>query len=87
MKPWDSIRRQPQTAIPIGDGTFAINGVAAVGVEVWKDAGFVDITVAETERIASEHFDDADSIARLNASELRLLAEFCTELADQLEAK
>lgn len=74
-KPWDKLRTNlpPNNPLPIGGGTWITSKTgAAVGVCVTgaQLSGLVSVGV----------FNDT-----FGAADLRELAEFCTELADQLE--
>lgn len=72
-KPWDKLRK-PQTKPPIGSGTFDIGSSTTVEV---KQGVCVHLRLWH---------HCTDTPAFLNRYDLRQLAEFCTELAEQLEA-
>lgn len=77
-KPWDKLRVPPKQTKPhpIGDGEWATTSKNVTAGSAW---------------IAVEVRDDRAALCirhqKLDSSGLRELAEFCVELADQLEGK
>lgn len=78
-KPWDKLRKQQPKKLPIGVGSWRTTRNAAPTIFI-KDINerFACIGCGSEESTTHQSFNSAD---------LRQLAEFCTELADQLDGK